>query len=266
MDRSMKIINIPLAAVAALLLTPLLIGCSPSSNLWITDMDEFYSVDEKYQSNQVVKISKNDSNNNCTSLDVDYNGQNATSVRNVNSLPDIKGDLLLDAEYIFGGGPKPPEYNYYLKRYDGDYYNIYNDLGETWIRLDGDDVEYINYCIIPSDDSKEYDYTVSFDTSGDFEVRSNDAEATLVCEFWRAGFGWISLDALSVNTTIVNNDGVLEFESGLSGDVVVVINTNREMIKGTVNMIAGKIYYIDLNKMTLLDENGNELMFKYEED
>ena len=78
-------------------------------------MDEFYSVDEKYQSNQVVKISKKE--NNGTSLDVDYNGQNASSVKNVNNHPDIQGDLFLDAEYIFGGGPKPPEYNYYLKTF-----------------------------------------------------------------------------------------------------------------------------------------------------
>ncbi|MDO5156880.1 MAG: hypothetical protein Q4D51_13045 [Eubacteriales bacterium] len=251
--------KVTLISVVALLGLTLQTGCSPFSTPWVTDMDEFYSVDEKYQSNQVVKISKNDNNSNGTSLEVDYNGQNATSVKNVNNHPDVKGDLILDAEYIFGGGPKPPEYNYYLKRYDGDYYNIYNDLGDTWIRLEGDDVEYINYRIIPSGDSDNYDCTVRFDISGDFEVSSNDADATLSCEFWSYGSGWISLNALSANTSFVNNNGVLKFVSNLSGDVAVEIDKNHKMISGTVNMTAGKVYYIDLNDMSLLDADGNEL-------
>lgn len=235
----------------------LLTGCSSVGEPWVTDMDTFYSVDEKYKSDQVVKVSKYRDNDG-TSLDVDYNGQNATSVRCVNNQPDIQGDLLLDAEYIFGGGPKPPEYNYYLKRYDGDYYNIYNDFGRTEIRIDGDDVKHIDYCIFPSGDSNKYDYTVSFDTSGDFAVSSNDTDATLLCEFWSPDFEWIGLNALSVNTSIVNNNGVLEFVSGLSGDVAVVINTKRKMVSGTVNMTAGDVYYIDLKNMRLLDEDGKE--------
>ena len=242
-----------LISVVSLLGMILLTGCSPM----ITDMDKFYSVDENYKSNQVVKISKKEHNG--TSLDVDYNGQNASSVKNVNNHPDIQGDLLLDAEYIFGGGPKSPEFNYYLKRYDGGYYNIYNALGETSIRIDGDDVEYINYCIIPSGNSINYDYTVSFDISGNFELSSNDTEATLSCEFWSSSSGWISLNALGVNTSIVNNNGVLKFISELSGDVVVEIYKNHENISGTVNMTAGEVYFINLNDMRLLDEDGNEI-------
>lgn len=220
--------------------------------------------DDKYLSDKVVKISSD-----YMDIVVEYDGENRSGVNyGDNNKPEIYGELIGDAEYISGGGPKPPENNYYLQRLDSGWYTIIDNIGRTNIRIDNDPIYSMCYTIEPSDYDKvdQYNYDVSFNLNGDIKVESDDTEAVFYLEIQNTDVKWIDISRISVNTLVSNKGEYYEFVNNIDGDMRVSRFTG-EYIKdqgyiteiGYVTLTKGETYRIYIDDMHIEDEDGNEV-------
>lgn len=237
-------------------------GCSSGDSYDPERVSDIYDYpptkDSVYSSDEFVKISSD-----FMDIVVEYDGDNLSGVNCGNDYkPEIYGNLIVDAEYISGGGPKPPENNYYLQRLDGGWYNIIDNIGKTTIRIDNDSIYSMGYVIEPSDYDKvdQYDYDVSFNLNGDIKVESDDTEAVISLDIVNTDVKWITICEINVNTLVSNKGEYYEFVNNTDGDKRVSRFTGGDAIEpGCITLTKGETYRIYIDDMHIEDEDGNEV-------
>jgi len=215
--------------------------------------DNYETKDDLYQNNEIIKISSLE-----REIEVDFDGDNLSGVRNTNDYQyETYGDLLLDAEYISGGGPRPPEINFYLKRMSDGWYNLKINSEIINIRLATDTVYGYDFGFWPSDYVDDCSYVLSFNLNGDIRVTGDNTEATFGWEYTNPKIDWIYISKLSVGTSISNCGEYFEFESGLSGDIEINLKVNDTSNYGLITLEKGTKYRIYISDFHITDEDGN---------